>query len=156
MESAKVMIDLDNYEISENEVVSYSEDVKLERLWKIRVLSTKRQNHNDHDSGRRATIKNLSVQGGPIPEDKMDQDYRLFLVEYIPEEINAVRDGNIDGSGTEMRKGSKRRYETRENGSDSAKKQLKFQKNLEASLISNNNCYTETKGSKQRDETPKH
>jgi len=150
------MIDLDDYEISENEVVSYSEDVKLERLWKRRVLSTKRQKHNDHDSGRRATIKNLSVQEGPIPEDKMDQDYRLFLVEYIPEEINAVRDGNVDGSGTEMRKGSKRRYETRENGSDSAKKQLKLQKNLEASLISNNNCHIETKGSKQRDETPKH
>ena len=148
-----MMIDL---EISENEVVSYSEDVKLERLWKRWVLSTKRQKHNDHDSGTRTTIKNLFVQEGPMPEDKMDQDYRLFLVEYIPEEINAVGDGNVDGSGTEMRKGSKRRYETRENGSDSAKKQLKLQKNLEASLISNNNCYTETKGSKQRDETPKH
>ena len=122
MESAKVMIDLDDYEISENEVVSYFEDVKLERLWKRRVLSAKRQKHNDHDSGRRATIKNLSVQEGPILEDKMDQDYKLFLVEYIPEEIDAViRYGNVDGLETEMMKGSKRRHEIRKNGSDSAK-----------------------------------
>jgi len=134
-----MMIDLDDYEISKNEVVSYFEDVRLERRWKRRVLSTKRQKHNDHDSGTRATIKNLSVQEGPIPEDKMDQDYRLFLVEYNPEEIDAVRDGNFDGLETEMMKGSKGRYETRKNGSDSEKKQLKFQKNLEASL-GNNNC----------------
>jgi len=128
MESAKVMIDLDDYEIRENEIVPYWGDVRLERRWKRRELSTKRQKHNHHDSGTRVTIKScenvaiLSGQEGPISEDEMDEDYRLFLVGYNPDDIDVVRDGNVDGLETKMMKGSKQRYETRKNGSDLVKK----------------------------------
>jgi len=208
MEYAKVLIDVDDYEISENQIVPSSGDFRLERRWKRREreLSNKCRKHNHHDSGTRSTIKScgnvaiLSVQEGPTSEDEMDEDYKLFLVEYIPDEIVVVSDGNVDGSNndintgndtahyddqyrmfleeerfrddprldTEMMKSSKERYETRKNGSDSVRKQLsgpiKSQQNLEARVskkrpreevpvVPKNNCHTETKSSKQRDET---
>ncbi|QCD99818.1 hypothetical protein DEO72_LG7g1104 [Vigna unguiculata] len=95
-------IDLDDYESSENQIVPDSGDFRLERRWKRRELSNIREKHNHHDSGTRSTINNcgnvsfLSIQEGPMSEDEMDEDYKLFLVTYNYEDIDVVSGDNAD------------------------------------------------------------
>ena len=111
MEPARVTIDLDDYEISEKQTVLNSGDFRLERRWKRRELSNKREKHNHHDSGTISTIKScgnvaiLSVQEGHMSEDEMDEDYKLFLVTYIPEDTYDVSDGNVDGYDNDINMG---------------------------------------------------
>ncbi|TKY56094.1 hypothetical protein E2542_SST20533 [Spatholobus suberectus] len=103
MRRASVVINLDDYHPSENQKGPDSEDYRLERRWKRRELSNKRLKRNHWDSGTRSTVKsrgnmtNLTVKNGHISEDEMDEDYKVFLVQYNPD-IDVVSDGNVDGS----------------------------------------------------------
>ncbi|CAJ1971939.1 unnamed protein product [Sphenostylis stenocarpa] len=211
MESARVVIDLDDYDMSENQIVPISGDYRLERRWKRFELSNKRVKRSHHGSGTRSSTKrrgnmaSLIVQESHTLEDEVDEDYKLFLATYNPEDIDVISDGKVDGSDndinigydsthydhqyrmfleeerfhndleleTERMRGSKNRVETKSRGDkgiDLVRKQtsgpIKSQPNLEAkrrlskkrphedvSGEPKNKCHTESKGSKQRDET---
>ncbi|KAK7377405.1 hypothetical protein VNO80_02829 [Phaseolus coccineus] len=154
MEPARVTIDLDDYEISEKQTVPDSGDFRLERRWKRRELSNKREKHNHHDSGTISTIKScgnvaiLSVQEGHMSEDEMDEDYKLFLVTYNPhpQDTDVVSDGNVDGSDNDINMGY-----------DSVHYDLEYRMFLEEERFHNDpKLDTELmKGSKQRYETRK-
>ncbi|KAG2389919.1 uncharacterized protein HKW66_Vig0226760 [Vigna angularis] len=108
MKPAKVTIDLDDYESSDNQIVPDSGDFRLERRWKRWELSNTREKHNHHDGSTRSTINNcgnvsiLSLQEGHMSEDELDGDYKLFLLRYNYEDIDVVSDDNADDSDNDI------------------------------------------------------
>lgn len=167
-------IDLDDNHNSENLKGSDSKgDIRLERRWKRRELSVSNKrlklNHYDID-GTRSAVKScgkveiLTVNNDHQSEDEMDEDYRLFLETYEPDDIGYNSDHN-DSSDCHYRtflKGyrkEKERHKTGNQGVDSIGKKkvgpMKSQQNLEAkrglkrrrprehvSGVTNSNCHS--------------
>ncbi|KAL2317847.1 hypothetical protein Fmac_031723 [Flemingia macrophylla] len=104
-----VVIDLDDYDVNENLKGCDSEDYRLERRWKRRELSNKRLRPNHFVSGAiRSSVKSfenpltLTKKSGLTPEDEMDEDYRVFLVNYKPDIDIVSDDSNVDGSNNDI------------------------------------------------------
>ncbi|RDX58930.1 hypothetical protein CR513_61947, partial [Mucuna pruriens] len=156
MGHASVVIDLDDYDMSENRKGPDSEDYRLERRWKRRELSNISSKHNHCDSGTRSAVKSdvnvtiLTSENGDMSGDEMDEDYKVFLVTYNPD-IDVVSGGNVDGSGDDINIG----YNSDHNDHLDSQYRMFLENYREEERLDNDpKLDTEMlNGSKQRDET---